>query len=137
MALASSALSGPNLSNGSIGTRLGSASDWIRMKRIVAVRQLLTQQSKEVSVATTPSTKYGKALLIPQQVGPSRIQRPASRWTDHKAALYGDFVTGRKASTSSSVILTRETTCNCTKTTLNTKITGCKTCGVGVAPHIN
>jgi hypothetical protein len=137
MALASSALSGPNLSNGSIGTRLGSASDWIRTKRITAVRQLLTQQAKEVSVATTPSTKYGKALLIPQQVGVSKIQRPASRWTDYKAALYGDFVTGAKSATSSSVTLTRETTCNCTKTTLNPKLTGCKVCSVSVSPHIN
>jgi hypothetical protein len=136
MALTSSAASGPNLSNGSIGTRLGSASDWIRMKRITAVRLLPAQQAKEVSVATAPTTKYNTALLIPQEIGVSRIQRPASRWIDYKAALYGDFVTGVKSTTSSGVTLIRETTCDCTKTVLETKLGGCRKCSPNVMPRI-
>ena len=134
MATASSAQSGPNLSNGSIGTRLGSASDWIRMKRIRAVRDLPTQQvthETEKWKNTTPQLPHGKSLLIPKEIGPSKIQRPASRWVDYKAAQSADFVTaGRSGTDTTSVKLIKERICDCSTSTLNPRLTSCQKCSV-------
>lgn len=122
------------MSNGSIGTRLGSASDWIRMKRIRAVRDLPTQQVTQETqkwVNTTPQLPHGQALLIPKELGPSKIQRPASRWVDYKAAQAADFVTASRTGTNTTTVkLTKERICDCTTSTLNTKVTGCKKCSV-------
>lgn len=134
MATTSSAQSGPNFSNGSIGTRLGSASDWIRMKRIRAVRDLPTQQVTQETQkwkTTTPQSSHGQALLIPREVGPSRIQRPASRWIEYKAAQSADFITAHRSGIdTTSVTLLRERICNCTTSVLNPKLTACQKCSV-------
>lgn len=136
MALVSSAQSGPNLSNGSIGTRLGSASDWIRMKRIRAVRDLPTQQVTQETqkwANTTPQSSHGQALLIPKEIGPSKIQRPASRWTDYKASQSADFITmSRESVDTTTVSISQQRQCgSCGTTLLGPKLTSCKKCSVG------
>lgn len=132
MALTSSAQSGPNLSNGSIGTRLGSASDWIRMKRLRAVRDLPTQQETQESQKWKNTTPQSSHALIPKELGPSKIQRPASRWVDYKAAQSADYITMKRTDVNTtSVTLIQQRQCgSCGSTILNTKLTACQKCSV-------
>lgn len=111
MATSSSAGGGSSMSNAGVGTRALSAGDWTRMQRLRGAKAYgvvsggmpdrgdnnitATQFAKNSDIYTTPGNqqRYGPALLIPRDVGTSKIRRTASSWTDFIAAGDGDFVT--------------------------------------------
>ena len=118
-------------SNLSAQTRGLSAADWTRLQRLRGARSYLSNAStnKDITSPIVPQTPYNPALLIPRNVGVSRIQRPASDWISYVGSQTADFVTQTGTETNGKVLsLTR--LCNCSTTTLDVKKPGCYKCSV-------
>lgn len=118
------------MSNAQAGTRGLSAGDWIRLQRLRGARNFEADKPGDITgTVVMPQTIYNKAMLIPRDVGTSRIRRPASFWTDYRASQTADYVTQKQTvSTNPSKTLTSAKVCTCTTTTLTPRLTGCKVC---------
>lgn len=118
------------MSNAQQGTRGLSAGDWIRIQRLRGARNFEADKPGDITgTVVMPQTIYNKAMLIPRDVGTSRIRRPASFYTDFRASQTADFVTQKQTVTSGPAkTLTNTKLCNCTSTTLTPRLTGCKVC---------
>lgn len=129
--MATVSASGANFSNGSQGTRGLSAGDWIRLQRLRGARNFEADKPSDITnPVVMPRTVYSKAMLIPRDVGTSKIRRPASSWTDYKASQTADFVLQKQtATTGTSQTLTQTKLCSCTSASLvMPRLTGCKVC---------
>jgi hypothetical protein len=146
MATTSNAGAGMSFSNAQQGTRGMSASDWIRMKRLTGARQNGYSNSSTSGVLTSTSTIFNKDVAPPQSsqiqvhnngainvfpvVGTSKIQRPASNWTDYVASQTADYILSSTLP-SQSTLLTQVRVCDCTNpTTLTVKSGICTKCVV-------
>jgi hypothetical protein len=129
------------MSNAQAGTRGLSAGDWIRIQRLRGAKAYYASSQTTLANSVVgsneditnpvamPRTIYSPAMLIPRDVGTSRIRRPASFWTDFRASQTADFITQKQTSTSGPAkTLTDTRLCDCSKTTLTTRRTGCKVC---------
>ena len=74
------------MSNAQAGTRGLSSGDWIRLKRIRAVPTIQGRHTDFRQVAYPPHFHSSKVI------GTSKIQSPASNWTDFKAFYTADYV---------------------------------------------
>jgi hypothetical protein len=115
-----------------------SAGDWIRLKRLRGARTYATDisQKKDILNKVTAANPFNPETDQSRVVGSSKTRREASKWTDYKASQVEAYVT--KASnynlvnpptgsfTGTQLSVTR--LCNCTKTVLNPKSTGCIKC---------
>ena len=113
-----------------------SAADWTRVQRRRAGLRYATEASKEVA-PTHPGTRpYGTALLIPRDVGGSKIRRTASDYTNSVDARVTDYFfksqgSGRVGENAGNNAYTRFTLtrlCNCTITQMDTKTGLCPSC---------
>lgn len=129
------------MSNAQQGTRGLSAGDWIRLQRLRGAKAYYVSSQTTLANSVVgsnediinpvgmPRTIYSPAMLIPRDVGTSRIRRPASFYTDFRASQTADFVTQKQTSTDGPAkTLTDTKLCNCTSTTLTPRLTGCKVC---------
>jgi hypothetical protein len=106
------------MSNNQRGTVGLSAGDWVRLQRLRGSKPYVT-------------ANLGDDLDIysPSRVGVGRIRRPASMWSDYVASQTANFVTSDSTGLNGNALsLTK--LCNCTKTSMRVKTTGCSTCGV-------
>lgn len=126
MATVSNATGPSNMSNASAGTRGLSAGDWIRLKRLRGAKTYLATNA-DIAPPMAKQVPYNKAFLIPPVVGTSKIRRPASFWTDYRASQTADYILSSKTS-SGGTQLTQTKLCNCTTTTVATKIGICTKC---------
>lgn len=130
------------MSNAGQQTRGLSAGDWTRMKRLIGAKTSgytytaggstyvgdLTSNN-DINPTEPGQTPYAKSMLIPYAAaGKSRIIRPASKWTDFVAAGRADFVLGSRTNNATTLRVTG--ICNCTTTTLSTKVGLCRACVV-------
>ena len=69
-----------------------SAADWTRLQRRKAGYQYMTQSQKETSPIMAQQRPYGEALLIPSDVGRSRIRRTGGDYTNYVASNLEDYV---------------------------------------------
>lgn len=130
-----------SMSNAGQQTRGLSAGDWVRLQRLRGARTSgysygsyagdLTN-NKDIA-PTQPATRpRGMALLIPNDsAGTSKTLRPSSKWTDFVASRTADFVTQSQSTTNPNAdILTVTKLCDCSSTTLTTRIGLCRSCVV-------
>jgi hypothetical protein len=102
-----------------------SAADWTRIKR---QRGGLNYLSDAAVPPPTPSVNHG-SLLIPRDVGGSKIRFTASDYTNYVASLSTDYVL--QASTGVQTNGTRRLVtrlCNCTTSVLAPKVGVCTKC---------
>lgn len=135
------------MSNVQQGTRGLSAGDWIRLKRLRGARSSGYSNSSTSGVLTPSSSIYNKDIAPPQSnqfeihnsspisvypvVGTSKIRRTASSWTDYRASQTADYVlVSQTATTGTSLTRTLVKLCDCTSTTLGTKVGICTKCNV-------
>lgn len=148
MATVSSAGGGSAMGNAQQSTRGLSAGDWIRLQRLRGARNngltgtdgVLTT-NKDIAPPAFAKVAYGPSFLIGKQTGTSKIRRPASNWTDFVASQTGDFVIASQTVNNgvniAGVTNKRTTLCNCTTTTLLTKVGNCTKCNaLGTVPHV-
>lgn len=134
-----------SMSNSQMQTRGMSASDFIRMKKLRAMRQYYTSQqtsyqdsvvgsNKDINTPPTPQVAYKLPMHHFKTVGTSKIRRPASDWTAFKASQTMDFPTHtNNVPTFDGTIGTQQYTtrlCDCNNYVLNTKVAGCTKCTV-------
>jgi hypothetical protein len=145
MATVSSAGGGTSMGNAQQGTRGLSAGDWIRLQRLRGARNNGTTGSdavlvtnKDIAPTTFPQLGYNRSLMIRRSVGTSKIRRPASNWTDYVASQTADFVlSSQTATTGTSIKNTLTKLCNCTSSTLSTKVGNCTKCdALGSKTHV-
>lgn len=124
------------MSNAQRGTRGLSAGDWIRLKRLRGATTYQTvnlNTNKDISPVNVPQVLIHNtsAINVFDVVGTSKIRRTASNWIDYKASQVADYVLlSQNSLTNPSLKRTLVKLCNCTSTTLNTKIGACTKCGV-------
>jgi hypothetical protein len=126
-----------------------SAADWTRMQRRKAGSQYMTEASKAVNPTAAARNPYGEALLIPTEVGRSRIRRTASDYTNYVASNLADYVlksqgTGRAGENGTNTgaakltvnMINRGTGCACS-TTLGITLPKTGTCSkCAVTQHV-
>lgn len=104
-----------------------SSADWTRLQR----RRAGTRYPAEIlskKAETRPQLPYGTPLLIPKDVGVSKIQRTASDWTNSVDARVADFFT-KSTGSNNATILTLNRVCDCSKTAVfKTKVGICSKC---------
>lgn len=125
-------------SNVSAQTRGLSAADWTRLQRLRGARSYMTSvaSNEDVNIATVPQTSYNPSLLIPRNTGASRIRRPASDWISYLESQTADFVLQGNTSLNTTELY-KVRLCECEKSLLNTRTTGCKKCSVYVHKTMN
>ena len=111
-----------------------SAADWTRLQR----RKAGVRYDAEIKTVkeSFPKTPYGTALMIPRDVGGSKIQRTASDYTNSVAARTTDYYfksqgSGRAGENGlnnayTSFRITR--LCDCKTITMDTKTGLCASC---------
>jgi hypothetical protein len=109
MATVSNASSKSAMSNGQVGTRPVSSSDWIRMKRIRGSRGY----PEPLDLAPAPQLPGSLPIYSSKVVGSSRIRNTASQWTDRKAWFSSDMIK-ESQNVSGGKILSVVQVCNCT-----------------------
>jgi len=132
MATASRAGAGSSMSNMQTGTRGLSAGDWVRLQRIRGAKTYATvnlDTDKDISPPPNPQVPHDPSTLIKPVVGTSRIRRTASQWTDYQASQTADFVTSKSNGVNGNILSVTKI-CSCVTTSLTTRTTGCKKCGV-------
>ena len=72
-----------------------SAADWTNLQRRRAGVRYLDEAPKMAVPPAQPSVKYGSTLLIPRDVGASKIRFTASDYTNHLAARNTQYITQR------------------------------------------
>ena len=106
------------MSNNQRGTVGLSAGDWVRLQRLRGSKPYVS-----VNLSTDKDIDSNRG------VGVGRIRRPASMWSDYVASQTADFVrSANRELNGNTLSLTK--LCNCTKSTMRVKTTGCSTCGV-------
>ena len=131
MATVSSAGGGSSMGNAQQGTRGLSAGDWTRIQRLRQNSKYATTLASDKDIAPTPFPQLPSHLPSSRVVGTSKIRRPASSWTDYTAFKTGDFVISAVSSTSGTSVKNIVTRlCDCSSTTLLTKIGKCSKCDV-------
>lgn len=99
-------------SNVSAGTRGLSAGDWIRLKRLHGARQFQDDKDGDVTNSTLRlEPQSGRRVYT--EFGTSKIRRPASAWTDYRAAQTADYVLESQDSATKSRTLTANKVCTC------------------------
>lgn len=99
-------------SNVSAGTRGLSAGDWIRLKRLQGARQFQSDKNGDVTNSTLRvEAKTGRHVYT--EFGTSKIRRPASLWTDYRAAQTADYVLESQNSNTKGRSLTAHKVCRC------------------------
>ena len=128
--MATVSTAGSAMGNAQQGTRGLSAGDWTRIQRLRQSTTYATTLANNKDIAPTPFRQSPHHLLSPAVIaGSSKIRRPASGWTDYTAFKTGDFVISAVSSatgTSVKNIVTK--LCDCSSTTLLTKIGKCSKC---------
>ncbi len=94
-----------------------SAGDWTRLQRLKAARAYLAND-KDINPTPNPQLPYSKAMLIAPTVGTTKYRRMASQWTDYKASQTADYIIGT----------TKVRLCDCTSSTVETKVGACTLC---------
>lgn len=135
---------GPSsMSNASRGTRVVSAGDWVRMKRLLGARNngyssdgYLDPASPNFNKDVIPITSLQNPYSLPIHVFPvggnSKIRRPASNWIDNVGFRYGDIVlSSQQGVNQSGSLIEAQRFCNCTKTNLANKDVVCRKCLTG------
>lgn len=126
-----------------------SAADWTRMQRRKAGYQYMTEASKATVPPAAARNPYGEALLIPTEVGRSRIRRTAGDYTNYIASNLSDYVlksqgTGRLGENGTNTgaakltvkMVNRGPGCGCT-TTLGITLPKTGTCSkCGITQHV-
>jgi hypothetical protein len=80
------------------GTRGLSAGDWVRLQRLRGGRNF--QADKPSDITNPPARSEPESgRRIYTEFGTSKIRRPASNWTDYKAAQTADYVLERSVGT--------------------------------------
>jgi len=115
-----------------------SAADWTRIQRRRAGFRYQAEMldANRIIKADARQIPYGTALMIPRDVGGSKIQRPASDFTNHVASRFTDYYfkiqgSGRVDETADNNAYTRfriRRLCNCTITSMDTKTGLCPAC---------
>lgn len=124
------------MSNVQRGTRGLSAGDWIRLKRLNGAKTYQTVNLNTNKDIVPPQSNQFEihnysAISVYPVVGTSKIRRTASNWIDYKASQTADYVLlSQTATTSPSLTRTLVKLCNCTSTTLSTKVGICTKCNV-------
>lgn len=128
------------MSNASRGTRVVSAGDWVRMKRLLGARNngysndgYLDPTSPNFNKDVVPTTSLQNPYSLPIHVFPvggnSKIRRPTSNWIDNVAYRYGDIVlSAQQGVHQSGSVITAQRFCTCTKTNLANKDVVCRFC---------
>jgi hypothetical protein len=99
-------------SNVQAGTRGLSAGDWIRLKRLQGARNYQTDKDGDVTNSTLRlETESGRRVFT--EFGTSKIRRPASFWTDHRASQTSDYVLEKQNSETKARALTANKVCIC------------------------
>ena len=113
-----------------------SAADWTRIQRRKAGLTYFTEASKAVDPPAPNVLPYGTALLIPRDVGRSKIRRTASDFTNYTASRMADFVlysqgsgaAGENGGNTGAVKKTLTRICGCATTAFLPKVAGCAVC---------
>jgi hypothetical protein len=113
-----------------------SAADWTRIQRRKAGLTYLDEAAKAVNPPAPSVLPYGTALLMPRDVGRSKIRRTASDFTNYKASQMSDFVlysqgsgvSGETGENTGAVKKTLTRICGCKTTALLPKVAGCAVC---------
>lgn len=128
------------MSNASRGTRVVSAGDWVRMKRLLGARNngysadgyldpTSSNFNKDVAPTTSLQIPYGLPIHVFPVGGSSKIRRPASNWIDNVAFRYGDIVfSSQQGVNQSGSLIEALRFCTCTKTNLANKDVICRKC---------
>lgn len=129
------------MSNAQRGTRGLSAGDWVRLKRLQGAKTYQTvnlNTNKDIAPQNASQVLIHNtgAINVFDTVGTSKIRRTASNWIDYKASQVADYIlTSQTSTTSPSVTNTLVKLCNCTTTTLSTKVGTCTKCN-GAFTHV-
>lgn len=115
-----------------------SAADWTRIQRRRAGfrYQAETLAPNRIVKGDAEKQLYGTALLIPPEVGGSKIQRPASDFTNHVASRVTDYYfksqgSGRAGENGDNNAYTRfrlTRLCDCSTTNMDSKTGLCASC---------
>jgi hypothetical protein len=132
---------GPSsMSNASRGTRVVSAGDWVRMKRLLGARNngysgdgylnpASANFNKDVAPTTSLQVPYGLPIHVFPVGGNSKIRRPTSNWIDHIGFKYGDIVLSSQLGVHQpGSLIEAQRFCSCTKTNLANKDVVCRSC---------
>ena len=106
-----------------------SAADWTRIQRRRAGVRYATEASKEVNPTLPGARPYGTALLIPRDVGGSKIRRTASDYTNSVDARVTDYyMKSQGAGNNAYTRFVIRRLCNCAITQMDTKTGLCASC---------
>jgi hypothetical protein len=122
-----------------------SAAGWTRIQRqkaglnygpMVMNTSGAAPTNRDINPTPANQQPYGTALLIPANVGGSRIRRTASDYTNYVAGRFTDYYfksqgSGRVGETGDNNAYTRfriTRLCNCTTTTMDSKTGLCASC---------
>jgi len=104
-----------------------SAADWTRIQRRKAGLRYATEATKEVDPTPAQTRPYGTALLIPRDVGGSKIRRTASDYTNSVDARVTDyFFKSQGENGSTKFMITR--LCTCATAEMQSKTGLCASC---------
>lgn len=119
-------------SNVQAGTRGLSAGDWVRLKRLNGSKRYLDDSDDKDITNPKPTLieTTHRARRVFTEFGISKIRRPASFWTEYRAAQTGDYVLERQDANSKSRILTANAVCSGDKVN-----SSCEVTGVNVVTH--
>jgi hypothetical protein len=99
-------------SNVQQGTRGVSAGDWVRLQRLRAGLNFENDKPSDITnPAARSEAKSGRRVYT--EFGTSKIRRPASSWTDYKAAQTADYVLESITNTLIAKNLTIKKICTC------------------------
>ena len=73
------------------GTRGLSAGDWIRLQRLRGSQNFQTDKPDDIT-NPPPHSEPESGRSVYTEFGTSKIRRPASNWTEYKAAQTADYV---------------------------------------------
>lgn len=113
-----------------------SAADWTRIQRRKAGLRYSNEATKQTAPIAPRQQPYGVALMIPRDVGGSKIQRTASDYTNSVASRFTDYYfksqgTGRAGENGDNNAYIRYNItrlCSCITTTMDSKTGLCASC---------
>jgi len=73
------------------GTRGLSAGDWVRLQRLRGGRNFQSDKPNDI-INPPPRSEIETGRRVYTEFGLSKIQRPASNWTDYIASQAADYV---------------------------------------------
>ena len=94
------------------GTRGLSAGDWIRLQRLRGAQNFQADKPSDIT-NPPPRSQPESGRRVYTEFGTSKIRRPASNWTEYKAAQTADYVLESTDSTLIARSLTINKICNC------------------------